>query len=66
MTVLLESRPLPALRNSLEAIRRFPFPFATDGYMYSVNLVPAGQGIPGTFDEHVFECRALHVNIDKS
>ena len=55
MTVLLESNPLPALRNSLEAIRRFPFPFATDSYMYSVNLVPAGQGAPGTFDEHVFD-----------
>ena len=55
MTVILESKPLPALRNSPEAIRRFPFPFATDGYMYSVNLVPAGQGISGAFDEHVFD-----------
>jgi hypothetical protein len=55
MTVILESPPLPALRNSPEAIRRFPFPFAADGYMYSVNLVPAGQGAPGTFDEHLFD-----------
>ena len=25
-------------RNSREAIRRFPFPFAEDEYMYSVNI----------------------------
>jgi hypothetical protein len=55
MTAILESKPMPALRNSSEAIHRFPFPFATDGYMYSVNLVRAGQGAPGTFDEHVFD-----------
>ncbi len=55
MTVMLESKPLPALRNSPEAIRRFPFPFATDDYMYSVNLVPAGHGGPGAFDEHLFD-----------
>ena len=55
MSVLLESKPLPALKNSPEAIRRFPFPFSTDAYGYSVNLVPAGQGGPGTFDEHLFD-----------
>ena len=55
MTVLLESRPLPALKNSLEAIRRFPFPFSTDSYGYSVNLVPARQGKPGAFDAHLFD-----------
>jgi hypothetical protein len=55
MTVILESKPLPALKNSLEAIRRFPFPFSTDSYMYSVNLVPAGQGAPSTFDAHLFD-----------
>ena len=27
-----------AFRNSPEAIRRFPFPFAEDVYMYSVNI----------------------------
>ena len=47
MTLLLESKPLPALKNSPEAIRRFPFPFGTDSYGYSVNLVPAGQGAAG-------------------
>jgi len=55
MTVLLESNPLPALKNSPEAIRRFPFPFNTDSYGYSVNLVPAAQGYPGAFDEHLFD-----------
>ena len=55
MTVLLQSQPLPALKNSPEAVRRFPFPFSTDSYGYSVNLVPAGQGAPGAFDAHVFD-----------
>ena len=55
MTVLMESKPLPALKNSPEAIRRFPFPFASDSYGYSVNLVPAGQGKPGTFDANLFD-----------
>lgn len=27
-------------RNSPEAIRRFPFPFDQDSYMYSVNVEP--------------------------
>lgn len=55
MTVLLESRPLPALKNSPDAVQRFPFPFSTDHYGYSVNLVPAGQGAPGAFDAHLFD-----------
>ncbi len=55
MTVLLESKPLPSLKNSPEAIHRFPFPFRTDSYGYSVNLVPAGQGEAGTYDEHLFD-----------
>ena len=55
MTVILESKPLPALKNSPEAIRRFPFPFGGDSYTYSVNLVPAGQGGRGAFDEHLFD-----------
>src|SRR5262245_48587416 len=53
-------------RNSPEAIRRFPFPFAEDAYSYSVNiepLVPAGPKggcyeHPIDVDEHyVAECR---------
>ena len=51
--------------NSHEAILRFPFPFAEDRYMYSVNLEPHVRGGPtGAFeaafdvDEHyVAECR---------
>lgn len=58
MTSLLQSKPLPALKNSLEAIQRFPFPFSTDSYGYSVNLVPAGQGAPGAFDAHLFDIDA--------
>jgi hypothetical protein len=44
-----------AFANSPAAIARFPFPFEGDSYMYSVNLRPAGQGAPGTFDEHWFD-----------
>lgn len=54
-----------SFRNSLEAIRRFPFPFATDSYMYSVNIEPHTAGPKGScyefpidVDEHyVAECR---------
>lgn len=45
--------------NSPEAIRRFPFPFAEDQYMYSVNIEPHDGGPPGSayapafdIDEH--------------
>lgn len=41
--------------NSPTAIARFPFPFLGDSYEYSVNLVKAGQGAPGAFDEHWFD-----------
>ena len=52
-------------RNSDAAILRFPFPFAEDSYMYSVNIEPHVRGGPtGAFqaafdvDEHyVAECR---------
>lgn len=50
--------------NSDAAIRRFPFPFAEDGYMYSVNIEPHVRSGTGVFsamfdvDEHyVAECR---------
>jgi hypothetical protein len=55
MSVILESNPVYALKNSPESINRFPFPFPGDSYMYSVNVVPAAQGAPGTFDEHLFD-----------
>jgi hypothetical protein len=52
-------------RNSPEAIRRFPFPFAEDAYLYSVNIEPHTAGPQGTcyefpidIDEHyIAECR---------
>lgn len=52
-------------RNSDAAILRFPFPFAEDSYMYSVNIEPHVRGAPSTVfqsafdvDEHyVAECR---------
>lgn len=31
-------------RNSPEFIRRFPFPFHEDAYMYAVNIEPHVQG----------------------
>jgi hypothetical protein len=51
--------------NSPEAIRRFPFPFAEDAFMYSVNIEPHTAGPTGScyefpidIDEHyVAECR---------
>jgi hypothetical protein len=52
-------------RNSHRAIRRFPFPFADDAFMYSVNIEPHTAGPEGScfefpidVDEHyVAECR---------
>ena len=55
MTLLLDPKPEVTRRNSPEAIARFPFPFSTDSYGYSVNLVPAGQGAAGAYDEHLFD-----------
>ena len=34
--------------NSPDTIRRFPFPFNEDSYMYSVNMEPHVKGAPGT------------------
>jgi dimethylamine monooxygenase subunit A len=42
-------------RNSPEAIRRFPFPFAEDRYMYSVNMEPHTSGAPGSVVEHTVD-----------
>ncbi|WP_374309529.1 DUF3445 domain-containing protein [Methylocella sp.] len=63
-------------RNSDEAVLRFPFPFAEDSYMYSVNMEPHVKGGPtpafqATFDvdEHyVAECaeRAIVLEGDPS
>ena len=50
--------------NSPREIKRFPFPFAEDQYMYSVNIEPHDKGKAGSvfefeldIDEHyVAEC----------
>lgn len=40
-----------SFRNSDAAIRRFPFPFWEDKYMYSINLEPHVAGKPGSVTE---------------
>lgn len=42
-------------RNSPQAIRRFPFPFDQDSYMYSVNLEPHAGGREGSPFEKRFD-----------
>lgn len=42
-------------RNSPRAIKRFPFPFPEDEYMYSVNMEPHTSGRPGSVFEHTFD-----------
>jgi len=39
-------------RNSPAGIRRFPFPFAEDSYMYAVNIEPHVPGKKGSVFEH--------------
>jgi hypothetical protein len=41
--------------NSPAAIRRFPFPFDRDDYMYSVNMEPHVPGPKGSVFEHMFD-----------
>jgi hypothetical protein len=42
-------------RNSPAAIRRFPFPFHQDQYMYSVNMEPHTKGPAGSVFETAFD-----------
>jgi hypothetical protein len=42
-------------RNSPQNIRRFPFPFDRDDYMYSVNMEPHVPGRKGTAFEHILD-----------
>lgn len=42
-------------RNSAAGIRRFPFPFPEDDYMYSVNIEPHVPGREGSVFEHTFD-----------
>ncbi len=41
--------------NSPEAIKRFPFPFPEDSYMYSVNMEPHVKGPKGATTEFAFD-----------
>ena len=41
--------------NSPENIRRFPFPFPDDNYMYSVNMEPHVKGAAGTVFENLID-----------
>ena len=59
--------------NSPEAIKRFPFPFAEDEYMYSVNIEPHVATAPGSVtefmidvDEHyIAECKDRAITLEK-
>lgn len=42
-------------KNSAKAIKRFPFPFPEDSYMYSVNMEPHVPGPKGSVFEHMFD-----------
>jgi dimethylamine monooxygenase subunit A len=44
-----------SFRNSPQAIRRFPLPFAEDEYMYSVNIEPHLPGPSGSVTEFAFD-----------
>lgn len=48
--------------NSPEAIKRFPFPFPEDQYMYSVNIEPAVSRDPGSVFEHMFDVDEHYVS----
>jgi len=60
-------------KNSEEAIKRFPFPFAEDQYMYSVNIEPHTKGKEGSVyefpfdvDEHyVAECNDRAITLEQ-
>lgn len=44
-----------SFKNSAKAIRRFPFPFSEDSYMYAVNMEPHVPGPRGTVFEPMFD-----------
>jgi len=60
-------------KNSAEAIKRFPFPFPEDQYMYSVNIEPHTKGKEGSVyefpfdvDEHyVAECQDRAITLEQ-
>lgn len=48
-------RPPYTFSNSEEAIKRFPFPYPEDEYMYSVNIEQHNGGPKGSVYEHAFD-----------
>lgn len=48
--------------NSAEAIRRFPYPFDKDEYMYSVNIEPHKPSAKGSVYEHLFDIDEHYVS----
>lgn len=48
--------------NSEQAIRRFPFPFDKDEYMYSVNIEPHTSGAKGSIYEYPFDIDEHYVS----
>jgi hypothetical protein len=48
-------RPPYTFSNSAHAIRRFPFPYPEDAYMYSVNIEQHDGGPAGSVYEHPFD-----------
>lgn len=48
--------------NSPQFIRRFPFPFDRDEYMYSVNIEPHVKGRKGSVHEHAFDVDEHYVS----
>ena len=49
-------------KNSPQSIKRFPFPFPEDAYMYSVNMEPHVAGAKGSVYEHPFDIDEHYVS----
>jgi len=49
-------------RNSETGIRRFPFPFDKDNYMYAVNIEPHTAGPKGSVFEHPIDVDEHYVS----
>jgi len=51
-----------SFRNSPEAIRRYPFPFHADSFMYAINMEDHVAGKPGTCYEHPIDVDEHYVS----
>jgi len=49
-------------KNSPEGVKRFPFPFPEDKYMYSVNMEPHTPGPKGSVFEHLIDIDEHYVS----